>query len=1489
MANNPLYPGYSPKKEGGDSINPIYPGYYAGNPISKRPDWRSAIPPAEYSFDTVLKGLDEVGDRVRNAPLAGPKWIRDRVVDDWKKQLQVSVSPEVSLDVTELDDFSTDDIAGATTKLSLNPKDWGVGNKGIEQTKKQIVKTLSEWTKETTGINTSNILKSDFSEIQNNNNARLWETSLGYGEELTTGGKAVADRTTAMFSDVRNSAYKDAEGKRLSPIDIKHKQEINEKGESVIVEDDVYDDTATAVGEFVRNRDAAQIRDKLHTKFLSTAIKGINKEINEEIKAGNFNIEGATAKQRAAVELFNNKVEILKNVEKFQSDMGDAAENLERETIVIKNKWRTTSSKREQKQEILSNAGKRISNEREALETMRGKIKNLDPSLIPEREIRFLDREITKYQNRLDDLSEVVKNAQSPLSNTRNVAKSLRGATPKSNFTSRTTFQDSLGGNLRRDLERSVLSKKDHDIGSVINAEGSNLRAKKLAPVIYRLRQDRTYFATKEILDQFDKGGIAQVAEAYAWKAIKNRLPGSIERISSGSIVGDTLKRTNYFGLKIDERGTPTDEYFDKNWWTKHVSKASFDRKYLNKTDVKLDKDLRGLLDQGVTNKIKVTGNDVSKDRLKYLENLKGIDKSKIASLAIIGDSNLGKFRFNKSIEDQVLMARLINNDRSEDALNKLAKKMYGSKVDMDTINPEQLKGMEDFFTKINYSNNWAYQKSGGKIKALDMQKGVLDLGDLKSTWEKKGLKIDKLYISQGNHLDIFKNKGLEGFLKDSKFTDKDKRELIKLFNQASRVPTAKTWKNAIAKKLFGKELGKLDPDQLNELNSMMGEFSNFAEFLSKKKVFEGIKDNHKNEFITDMFFQFKKQGIEGFKAVNVDQNDKSFLLFKNIFQKNESLNKGYRLTDKRYMGRLERFNNRMQSFQKWWNKRLAAKIIRFVKNWQEIIAEKAIALLSKLFAKLTGITAAALGPLAALGPIIQALAEKVIKKGLEYASSFIKAIYKLDFEDLDKMLQEDFKKILQLLLISFSCLLVLALPVIFLITIIFSVANPVDNTRTYFDGYGVNNLPTSGEPDPRVFGCGAMCGGVGECGDPYGVDTFTPGDGIGGIYYSQFDPRWKDVQIGTTTDATQQIGPVGCLVTSVAMVYRFFGQPLTPADVAGQTYRYVGANMSNDKSVEGTTMEYKDDSEAGMIEFFTEHPGGIMIVGLLVNPGGGSTQHYVVVTGYDQSQNDFILYDPARGPDTCLRKEYPKTPLLAVWGYFSEDGAMCVRGGENQGPYDVNCADEIDEKCTNRPPQSSSDLANIALEIGCGLRQGFDCNYNYPDSSKMKPKHSYSGNVITNPGGYAFLWDQNVYEKYVAGEISPEDLHNYGVALFWCTWLPTKVYNDLRGEQYGSAWYPPGQLSLSADTMCEDFKTGHIGFRWITDNPEPGDIVCFDWGTGDGDYDHVGIVYDVLKDGQGKVHTIYTIESNSYRVYNHYTESGGKFFSIKGFGTLRP
>ena len=123
MATNPLYPGYKPKKPGEEPINnPAYPGYYTGQALPKKPQSKDFVKPIEYNFDVFMEKIDEVGEEVSNLPLAVPRWVKDRIVDDWKQQLKVSVSPTVNLDPTDLDDYATDDLVGATTKLSLIQK-----------------------------------------------------------------------------------------------------------------------------------------------------------------------------------------------------------------------------------------------------------------------------------------------------------------------------------------------------------------------------------------------------------------------------------------------------------------------------------------------------------------------------------------------------------------------------------------------------------------------------------------------------------------------------------------------------------------------------------------------------------------------------------------------------------------------------------------------------------------------------------------------------------------------------------------------------------------------------------------------------------------------------------------------------------------------------------------------------------------------------------------------------------------------------------------------------------------------------------------------------------------------------------------------------------------------------------------------------------------------------------------------------------------------
>lgn len=1511
MANNPLYPGYIPKKEGQESMNPIYPGYYTGGPMYRKPKEPELIP-MEYNFDELINQINSVAKDVTDSPFH-PKWIVDRIASDWKQQLSVSVSPTIKIDPTDLDDYATDDLAGVTTKLSLNPKDWGVGDeKGLEKTKIQARKTLNSWFQEATGINRSNLLESNFSEIQNNINHRLWTNALGYGETGANdlerrGAEAIAEKTLEMYGTSYSGGY------TLSPLDLRYKEGVNSSGQRIIEKDDeeIYRKTAAAVADFQRGRDSPRFRDSLHTTFIKSAVTAVNEEIksSEEFKR-------ATPKQKAVVGFFDKKVKTLDLIEEVNTTAKNAAEGLEKVAFTPK-AWRVSKTKEQSIKEVANASKKALSEQRKRLEELL-KLDTSITSVIPAAEIDRFMREVEKYTDRIKEIEGTLDNVLDQKINLRNAIKSINNPQPKKNFVTRSTFQDSLGGNLRRDLELSILNKSDNDIGGFINARGSSLIAKKISPIMHRMRQDHLHYGAKEVIDILDSGGLSKVAETYLYKIAKNKLPGTLDRITSGSIVGDTLKRTNYFGLKIDYKGTPPDEYFDLH----PRIKRRFERRYGNKTNVTLNNDLGGLVGDDRSNKIRVAASEVHESRLKYLENLnkerlsKGLAENKISSLAIIGDENLlKKFNFNKSVDDQVLFARLINHDRSEDALDKLAQKLFGKDGEIKNfsdLNAIEKENIHKFFTKIDYANNWVYQKTGGKIKALEMQKGVLNLNkdSLKDFLNNSGLvgvnkdwlKVDKLSIDYGKHLNIFYNGKLNGFLGGAASVE-DKEKILKdLFDNANGFDRAKSWKETILLELFGKnKLNDGDKGKFTELSQQLNVFKQWLK--TQRSVFGDIVDS--DDFAIKMFMQIRDQGvIKGFKAVSVDQNDKSFLLIKSIFDKNGSMNQGYRLTDKRYLGRLEKINDKLHTLQINFNKSFLGKLIKKISTSLQIASEKIATFIAKLLGKFLGSAAATTVVLGLLAPVIQAVLEKILKKGIKYTTTFLKAIFKLDFKDFEKLLDKDLKNIVQLLVASCSCLGILMLPGIFLIFIIGSIISPIDYTLTNSEGYDI--LPTSGEPDSRVFGCDlvgtGMCDGKGECTQSYncGAKITNKVSGVGGFFYGQCDPTWGGLPMSLIPDAKGKLPTIcswGCALTSKAMIYKYFGYPWNPAQLLNEEdgvshLDEEGYLKSFDLRVDDIHLEIvhnvlpanenRSVAIAALKDFFNNYPAGIAMV--KTNKGGDFcfSQHWVVVSG-PCGDNDFILYDPYRGPDAALLSEYPSEPLPGIFGYYVGDGQCAVTNPLDDPIGDpLNCGKGPDPDCIARPGPAPSNFANRALEVACNLRPGFECLYNRPLFDAMPPMYSHSGNIKAHPGLGTPLFDSALFASNPG---APENHGNYA-QLFWCTWLPIKVYNSLVSSQHGALGVymaADGLFDLGANSMCQQISRRELGFRKY-DEPESGDIACYDW-NGDNLMDHVGVVYKVLKNNKGLPEGVYVVESNGGWVYNFYAKSDNKYNYIKYFG----
>lgn len=138
-------------------------------------------------------------------------------------------------------------------------------------------------------------------------------------------------------------------------------------------------------------------------------------------------------------------------------------------------------------------------------------------------------------------------------------------------------------------------------------------------------------------------------------------------------------------------------------------------------------------------------------------------------------------------------------------------------------------------------------------------------------------------------------------------------------------------------------------------------------------------------------------------------------------------------------------------------------------------------------------------------------------------------------------------------------------------------------------------------------------------------------GSGKEGWYYSQRDSRWAYNKIGKSKET---IFEVGCLLTSVAMLYKKYGESATPATIAADSKRfwYNTAMMTIPwKGPGGRT--YTSISRANISSEISKNP---VIVGVYAGSYG---THFVVLA--KKSGSDYIMYDPYYGPDLKFSDYY--------------------------------------------------------------------------------------------------------------------------------------------------------------------------------------------------------------------------------------------------------
>lgn len=134
---------------------------------------------------------------------------------------------------------------------------------------------------------------------------------------------------------------------------------------------------------------------------------------------------------------------------------------------------------------------------------------------------------------------------------------------------------------------------------------------------------------------------------------------------------------------------------------------------------------------------------------------------------------------------------------------------------------------------------------------------------------------------------------------------------------------------------------------------------------------------------------------------------------------------------------------------------------------------------------------------------------------------------------------------------------------------------------------------------------------------------------------YDQQDEAWSGDQLGECKDTT--VGSAGCAITSIAMVFKYYGVDTDPQDMNNwlikENYYDGGCDVE---------WRFADDRDE-IVEWIGDPPADLdlikseldnrypVIAKVMIPISKGETGHYVVVTGYSETETGlkFYINDP--------------------------------------------------------------------------------------------------------------------------------------------------------------------------------------------------------------------------------------------------------------------
>lgn len=170
------------------------------------------------------------------------------------------------------------------------------------------------------------------------------------------------------------------------------------------------------------------------------------------------------------------------------------------------------------------------------------------------------------------------------------------------------------------------------------------------------------------------------------------------------------------------------------------------------------------------------------------------------------------------------------------------------------------------------------------------------------------------------------------------------------------------------------------------------------------------------------------------------------------------------------------------------------------------------------------------------------------------------------------------------------------------------------------------------------------------------GVGTIAAnslGTGEGGWYMSQRDERWAGQRMGASSESVLD---VGCFITSIAMVMKYYGHDYTPTIMSSNPKYFSGGSQSACFPTSYPTAyacipsrfngswpggkNYKNISRDKITEYVER--------GVPVIAGVNGSSHYIVIK--QKEDENFIMNDPIYGPDLIVSDYYS---LSGPYGVF--------------------------------------------------------------------------------------------------------------------------------------------------------------------------------------------------------------------------------------------